>query len=134
MKCFTMRLDVEEPRKVIQVQVDFDHRKMNSDLAYDRRREKLGNLAYLLLVIHYPNQYFLLKRKEMRMVSLDLDAVTGVVLEKIEILKQRNSRHRKCSKDIEMEALKNNQIEVTVFNKYYLSNDQPKVQIFFLVV
>ena len=93
LRCFTMRLNVEEQQRVNKVRVNFDKKRMISDLSADENN--------LLLVVHYPNQFFLHKSIQVSPVSLDKVVVTGFNMEKIEILKQRNSRHRKCSRDIE---------------------------------
>ena len=94
MRCFTVRLDVEEKRRVKIVSLFFDNMMMIPDLSAD--------YDYLIyLVVHYPNQFFLLKTMEVRTVYLDQVSGTSIHLEKMEILKQRNSRHRKCSKDID---------------------------------
>ena len=47
------------------------------------------------------NQFFLHKSIQVSLVFLDQYKDTGINMEKIEILKRRNSRHRKCSGDIE---------------------------------
>ena len=91
LKCFTMILNVEEPRRVKEIMVDFDKRKTKSD-----------RIDELYIIVHYPSQFFLLNSIEMRKVPIGYQvAFTTLSLEKLEILKQRNSRHRKCFKDID---------------------------------
>ena len=92
IKCFTMRSNVEEQRRVKQVEVNFDSGKMISDLSNDK---------CLSLFVHYPNQFFLLKSFESPVFCLKRVWITYLIIEKLEILKQRNSRHRKCSNDID---------------------------------
>ena len=94
LKCFTMRLNVEEQQRLQGVRVFLDKSEMNRDLGADF-------YIRLLLVVHYPSQFFLLKSIEMRSVRLHEASSTTLSLEKLEILKQRNSRHRKCSEDID---------------------------------
>ena len=65
---------------------------MKSDLAADME---------LSLVVHYPSQFFLLKILEQRSVFLEQVAITNLFIEKLEIIKQRNSRNRKCSNDVD---------------------------------
>ena len=94
LKCFTMKLNVGEQRTVKRVSVSFDKMRMKSDRAWLFQHR-------LYLFVHYPSQFFLLKRIEIREVLLDRVHQSTISLEKLEILKQRNSRHRKCSKDID---------------------------------
>ena len=92
LKCFTMRSNVKDLRKVKVVTVNLDKSRMKSDLAADME---------LSLVVHYPSQFFLLKILEQRSVFLEQVAITNLFIEKLEIIKQRNSRNRKCSNDVD---------------------------------
>ena len=59
------------------------------------------NPSVALYVVYYPGQFFLLKQIEIiHTINLRWHGVTQLRIIKVEILKQRNSRNRKCSYDV----------------------------------
>ena len=94
MKCFTMQVGSEEPRNVKSISLNFDNARLLEDWQSSYRVSSY-------FVVHYPNQLFLTKEVEMQYFGIWDDLLTVLSVEKLEILKQRNSRNRKCSKDID---------------------------------
>ena len=90
-----MKFAVDDLRNVKKVRAVFNWTKLNLDWQ--------GKVHVVHYVFHYPNQFFLLKHEFFEMFKFFL--VRGGKYElnivKLEILKQRNSRNRKCSKDLE---------------------------------
>ena len=91
-KCYRMNFVVDDQRYVKKVSAYLNRTRLNLDWQ--------GKTSTVHYVIHYPNQFFLLKYLEMGQFNLYSTGITGISIVDVEILKQRNSRNRKCSKDV----------------------------------
>ena len=92
-KCYTMKFVVDEQRNLKKVGALLNRTRLISDWQ--------GKSPVALYVVHYPGQFFLLKQIEIiHIIHLRWYGVTQLRMIKVEILKQRNSRNRKCSYDV----------------------------------
>ena len=92
-KCYTMDFIVDEQRNLKKVAALLNRTRINLDWQ--------GKPSVVRYVVHYPGQFLLLKQIEIiHTINLHRDGATGISIIKVEIMKQRNSRNRKCSKDV----------------------------------
>ena len=100
-KCFTIQYTGEEERKVKSTTFVYD--KLRLEVDWPSRFRNVFTWTYLkvLLIIHYPGQFYMHQNNENKFFNLyDTDG-TRVKIQDIEVLKRRNSRKKKCSKDID---------------------------------
>ena len=92
-KCYSMKFVVDGHRNVKKVGAIFNWTRLNSDWQ--------SNQSVVHFIFHYPSQFFVLRDSKIQKSYLNHGGKTEFNFKNIEILKQRKTRNRKCSKDVE---------------------------------
>ena len=89
-KCFGTQYVGEENRKVKAAGLFYDRKRLLDDWSH-------YSYSYIILLIHYPGQFFLSKPNEAHNFFLPDKESTTIYFQDFEMIKRRNSRKRKCS-------------------------------------
>ena len=89
VKCFMIKYNGKDQRKIKELTLTYDLRKLPSDWHIGK-----WDLGTILISAHYPGQFFL--ENEFRYMDLATEQHAIIRFKELEILKRRNSRRRKC--------------------------------------
>ena len=93
--------DGEEKRKVKTATFRYDKEKLQLYWPYKIWQRHYWYYLNIITIIHYPGQFYLHNLNEAMYFQPYQVEKTTAFIEDLEILKQRNSRNRKCSKHID---------------------------------